>query len=50
MFSDGVDEQDTGTGQCESSPKSTTTTVTELLFPTGTEETDEVWLILSHSH
>lgn len=42
VASDGVEEEDTRKGQCESSPKSPTTTVTELLSLTGTEETDEV--------
>ncbi|XP_060759295.1 liprin-beta-1 isoform X2 [Neoarius graeffei] len=38
-------EEDTGTVPCESSPKSTTTAVTEPLFPTGAEETDEPQVI-----
>ncbi|MCJ8743410.1 hypothetical protein PDJAM_G00093650 [Pangasius djambal] len=42
---DRVDEEDTSTGQRESSPKSPTTTVTEPLFLTGTEETDEPQVI-----
>ncbi|KAI5617928.1 hypothetical protein C0J50_22517, partial [Silurus asotus] len=39
---DRDDEEDTRTGQSESSAKSATTTVTETLSPTGTEQTDEV--------
>ncbi|MCI4389152.1 hypothetical protein PGIGA_G00094610 [Pangasianodon gigas] len=39
------EEEDTSTGQCESSPKSPTTTVTEPIFLTGTEETDEPQVI-----
>ncbi|XP_053506383.1 liprin-beta-1 [Ictalurus furcatus] len=42
---DRGDEEDTGMGQCESSAKSPTTTVTEPLFLTGTEETDEPQVI-----
>lgn len=50
MFSDRVDEQDTETGQCESSAKFPTTTVTDPQFLSGKEETDEVWPKLSQSH
>ncbi|KAI5094007.1 hypothetical protein C0J45_15731, partial [Silurus meridionalis] len=42
---DRDDEEDTRTGQSESSAKFATTTVTETLSPTGTEQTDEPQVI-----
>ncbi|XP_046728726.1 liprin-beta-1 isoform X1 [Silurus meridionalis] len=45
VLSDRDDEEDTRTGQSESSAKFATTTVTETLSPTGTEQTDEPQVI-----
>ncbi|XP_058272743.1 liprin-beta-1 isoform X1 [Hemibagrus wyckioides] len=45
VSSDRGDEEDTEMGQCESSSKSATTTVTESLFLPGAEETDEPQVI-----